>query len=224
MFGFKNNLKEKPIVEEKYINRIVDFTCISPTVTRKELERALCVAYKNKYYSIVVNPINVSYAKSFADLRLKSSIKVVSTIGFPLGETPTEVKLYEIKKALSDGADELDVVLCVSRVKAGDYSYVKNEISRIMKASKRSVVKIIVETANLTKTELNKVCALCHKYKVNYVQTSTGFANGGATIEDVEIIKNNKLEAKASGGIENRSQAIVMLRAGATRIGTSREI
>ena len=224
MFGFKKSSKEKPIVDEKHLNRIVDFTCILPTMTKKELERAMCVAYKNKYGSIVVNPINVNYARSYVDYRLKSALKVVSVIGFPLGETPTEVKLYEIKKALSDGADEFDVVISISKVKSGEWSYVKNEISRVVKAAKRNVVKIIVETACLNKTELNKLCALCHKYKVNYVQTSTGFANGGATIEDIEIIRSGKLEAKASGGIENRSQAIVMLRSGATRIGTSREI
>lgn len=227
MFGFGKKTKEKLIVEEKHINKIVDYTCISPVITKKELERAMCVAYKNKYYSIVVNPINVSYARSYIDYRLKSAIKLVSVIGYPLGETPTEVKLYEIKKALADGADELDVVLAVSRVKMGDWAYIKNEISRLMKAGKRNVVKIIVETANLNKTELNKVCALCAKYKVNYVQTSTGFANGGATLEDIELIRNSagsRSEVKASGGIENRSQAIILMRAGASRIGTSREI
>ena len=227
MFGFKRRSESKQEVSEKHLNKIVDFTCISPILTKKELERAMCVAYKNKYCSIVVNPINVAYARSYIDLRLKSTIGLVSVIGYPLGETPTEVKLYEIKKAIADGADEIDVVVAVSRIKMGDFAYIKNELSRIMKATKKKVVKIIVEASSLNKSELSKVCALCAKYKVNYIQTSTGFASGGATIEDVELIKSasqNKCEVKASGGIENRAQALVMLRAGATRIGTSREI
>ena len=227
MFGFGRKKNDKMIVDEKRINRIVDFTCISPVLTKKELERAMCVAYKNKYYSIVVNPINVSEARAYIDYRLKSALKLVSVIGFPLGETPTEVKLFEIKKAISDGADEIDVMIPVSRVRMGDYAYVKNEISRIMKASKKHVVKIIVESSYLNRTELNKISSICAKYKVNYLQTSTGFAQGGATIEDVEMMlsaSGGKCEVKASGGIENRNQAVILLRAGATRIGTSREI
>ena len=227
MFGFGRKSGSKQEISEKHLNRIVEFTCISPLITRKELERAMCVAYKNKYNSIVVNPINVEYARSYIDLKLKSTINLVSVIGYPLGETPTAVKLFEAKKAIADGADELDVVIAVSRIKMGDYAYIKNEISRIVKANRKHVVKIIVEASSLNKGELSKVCAICAKSKVNFVQTSTGFASGGATIEDIELIKNstqNKCEAKASGGIENRSQALVMLRAGATRIGTSREI
>lgn len=224
LFGRKTVATE---VNEKQLNRIVDYTCISPLITLKELERAMCVAYKNKYHAIVVNPINVEFARSYIDLRLKSTISLVSVIGYPLGEVQTEVKLFEIKRAILDGADELDVMISVSRIKMNDWGYVKNEISRIMKAAKKHVVKIIIESSALTKTELSKVCSLCAKYKVNYVQTSSGFADGGATIEDVEIIKSTcqgRCEAKASGGIENRNQALVMLRAGATRIGTSREI
>ena len=227
MFGFGKKQSPLKEVSEKHLNRIVDYTCISPLITKKELERMMCVAYKNKYKSIVVNPINIEFARTFIDLRLKSTIGLVSVIGYPLGETPTEVKLCEIKKALGDGADELDVMLAVSRIKMNDWGYIKNEIYRIMKACKKHVVKVIVESSSLTKGELTKVCSLCAKYRVNYVQTSSGFLNGGATIEDVELIKTTcqgRCEAKASGGIENRTQALVMLRAGATRIGTSREI
>lgn len=226
MFGFakKTNNVE---VSEKHLNKIVDYTCISPLITNKDLERMMCVAYKNKYHAIVVNPINVEFARSYIDLRLKSAISLVSVIGYPLGETTTDVKLAEIKRAIQDGADELDVMISVSRVKMGDWGYIKNEISRIMKSAKKHLVKIIVEASCLNKSELSKLSSLCAKYKVDYVQTSSGFASGGATIEDVEVIKNvcqGKCQVKASGGIENRTQALVLLRAGATRIGTSREI
>ena len=226
MFGFgkKTGVTE---INEKHLNKIVDYTCISPLVTKKDLERMMCVAYKNKYHAIVVNPINVEFARSYIDLRLKSSIELVSVIGYPLGETLTDVKLLEIKRVLQDGAGEIDVMLPISRIKMGDWGYVKNEISRVMRSAKRHIVKFIVEASALTKGELSKVCAICAKYRVNFVQTSSGFVDGGATIEDVELIRNScqgKCDVKASGGIENRSQALVMLRSGATRIGTSREI
>ena len=190
-------------------------------------EKKLCVAYKRKYYSICVNPINVKFAASYVNLKLKNTIKVGTVIGFPLGETSTDVKLYELKKAISDGAEEVDVVLCVSRIKSGDFAYVKNEISRIVKASKKVVVKIIIETCYLTKTEIERVSLLCAKNKVDFIQTSTGFGTGGAGIEDIQIISDTvrgKCQIKASGGIENATQAIIMARAGAVRIGTSREI
>lgn len=227
MFGFGKKKKQELVVDEKHINKIVDYTCISPVATKKELERAMCVAYKNRYHGIVVNPINVEYVKSYVEYKLKSALNIVSVVGFPLGETPTEVKVYEIKKAVSDGADELDVMIAVSRIKMGDWAYIKNEVSRIMRASKRCVVKIIIETASLNRAEVNKVCSICAKYKVNFVQTSSGFANGGATIDDIELMRaavGERCEIKASGGIENRNQAILLLRAGAARIGTSREI
>ena len=227
MFGFGKKQFHMQEISEKHLNKIVDFTCISPLITNKELERMLCVVYKNKYKSIVVNPINVEFARSYIDIRLKSTISLASVIGYPLGETPTEVKLFEIKKALSDGADEIDVMLAISRIKMGDWGYIKNEISRIVKAGKKHIVKIIVEASSLTKNELTKVSCICAKYKINYVQTSSGFASGGAMIEDIELIRSatqGKCEVKASGGVENRTQAIIMLRAGATRIGTSREI
>ena len=130
MFGFRKKSESEVFVDEKHINKVVDYTCISPTLTTKELEKKLCVAYKRKYYSICVNPINVKFAVSFVNLKLKNTIKVGTVIGFPLGETSTDVKLYELKKAISDGAEEVDVVLCVSRIKSGDFAYIKNEISR----------------------------------------------------------------------------------------------
>ena len=228
MFGlFRRRKNADDEVSEKNVNKIVDYTIISPTATKKELERAMCVAYKNRYYSVVVNPINVEFARSYIDLKLKGMLKLVVVVGFPLGENCLDTKIYEIKKALAQGADEVDVAISVSRIKMGEYSYVKNEVSRIAKACRKAVVKIIIESSSLNRTELSKVVSICAKYKVNFVQTSTGFAGGGATIDDIELIKNTankKCAVKASGGIENRNQAIIMLRAGATRIGTSREI
>lgn len=226
MFGFskKNN---GGVVDERRINKIVDYTCISPLMTQKELEKKLCIAYKNKYYLVCVNPINVKFAKSYSSVKLKGQVLIGCVIGFPLGETTIDTKVYEIKKAISDGAEELDVMLAVSKIKAGDFNYVKTEISRIVKAAKKKVVKIIVESSSLTRVELSRVSALCARCHVDYIQTSSGYASGGATIEDIETIveaSKGKVKVKASGGIETSSQAVIMTRAGATRIGTSREI
>ena len=226
MFGFnKKNLGTT--VDERRINKIVDYTCISPLMTQKELEKKLCVAYKNKYYSVCVNPINVKFASNYATVRLKGQVVIGTVIGFPLGETTIDTKVYEIKKAISDGAEEVDVMLAVSKIKSGDFNYVKTELSRVMKAAKKKVVKVIVETTSLTKVELSRVSALCAKCHIDYVQTSSGYASGGATIEDIETIieaSKGKVKVKASGGIETATQAVIMTRAGAVRIGTSREI
>lgn len=227
MFGQKNQNDNVFNIDDKNINRIVDYTLLSPTVGAKDLEKFLCTAYKNKYYAVCVNPVNVAYARKYIDYKFKGNLKVVSVIGFPLGENLTETKIFEIKQAIKDGADEVDVVAPISRILSGDYNYVKYEISRVARAAKKIVVKVIIETALLSKQEIIKISALCAKYKIDYVKTSTGFADGGATPEVVEIIKSavkNKCGIKASGGIQTRVQAVNLVRAGATRIGTSREL
>lgn len=227
LLGFKKHKQTTGCIDEKHINKIVDYTCILPTLTKKELEKKLCVAYKNKYYSVCVNPVNVKDAKDYCEFKLKGTVKVVCQVGFPLGENTTEAKVFELKKAISDGADEVDVMVSVSRVKMGEWGYVKNELSRLVKAAKKHTVKAIIETSVLTKAELYKICSICVKARVDYVQTSSGFAGGGAEIETIgQIVEatGGKCKVKASGGIENTTQAIIMMRAGADRIGTSREI
>lgn len=214
-------------VTEKNINKIVDYTCILPTLTKKELEKKLCVAYKNRCYSICVNPVNVKDAYDYIKVKLKGALKLVCQVGFPLGESATETKVFELKKALQDGADEIDAMISISRIKSGDYSYVKNELTRLRRACKKHILKVIVETSVLTKVELSKVCSICAKCKIDFIETSSGFAGGGAELDDIESIKNycgSKCEIKASGGIETARQAIIFVNAGATRIGTSREI
>ncbi len=214
-------------IDEKSINKVIDYTLLDPSATKKDVEKFLCVAHKNKYYSVCINPINVNFAKKFIEYKFKDSLVISCVIGFPLGENLTETKVYEIKRAIKDGADEFDVVAPISRIKEGDWGHVKNEISRLRKATKKKVLKVIIETALLTRTEIEKVSVICSKCRVDFVKTSTGFADGGASPEVVEIIRNaikKSCGIKASGGIATKAQAINLLRAGATRIGTSREI
>lgn len=227
MFGAKIKNDYGAKVDEKHINKVVDYTLLSPCTTAKDLEKFLCTAYKNKYYAVCVNPINVAYTRHFVDIKFKGALKVVSVIGFPLGETLTDTKVYEIKQAIKDGVDEVDVVAPISRILSGDWAYVKNELVRISRATKKVVSKLIIETAVLSKQEIIKISQLCVKCKIDFVKTSTGYADGGASPEVVEIIKSavkNKCGIKASGGIQNKVQALNLMRAGATRIGTSREI
>ena len=227
MFGQKGENVGGVNIDDKNVNKIVDYTLLSPATTAKDLEKFLCTAYKNRYYAVCVNPINVAYARKYIDYKFKGNLKVACVVGFPLGENVTETKIFEIKQAIKDGVDEVDVVAPISRILSGDWNYVKYEISRISRAAKKIVVKVIIETALLSKQEIIKISSLCAKYKIDYVKTSTGFADGGATPEVVEIIKSavkNKCGVKASGGIQTRVQAVNLVRAGATRIGTSREL
>lgn len=214
-------------LDEKNINKLVDFTNLNPVATHKDLERFLCTAYKNKYACVVVNPVDVEFCKQFIDYKFKSSIKVASVVSFPLGADTIESKILQIKRAIKDGADEIDAVITLSKIKMNDWSYLKIELSRLRKACRKKVLKVVIETAVLTKQEIEKICILCARARVDYIMTCTGFADGGASPEVVDIIRSaikDKCGIKASGGIETKAQAVNLIRIGASRIGTSREI
>ncbi len=212
-------------IHEGNLNSITDYTLLKPNATRQDIDNFLNVAHKNCYFAVCVNPINVAYVKKYLDLKLKSTMKVCTVIGFPLGEHTTDVKVCEAKRAISDGADEIDMVAAISRIKSHDWDYVKNDISRVVRASKGKVVKVIIETAYLTRDEIIQMTKICIKARADFVKTSTGFANGGATPDIIELIASvakNKIQVKASGGIASKFDAMNMVRMGATRIGTSR--
>lgn len=228
MFG-RNKIKNDYgiNIDEKSVGKIVDFTFLAPTATKRDLEKFMCVASKNKYACVCVNPINVEFCKTFVNYKFKTGLKIASVVGFPLGESSVETKVFEAKHALKQGADEIDVVIAISRVKEGDYLYLRQELLKLRRVCRKSVLKVCIETALLSKQEIEKVSMLCVKCRVDYIMTSTGFAGGGATPEIVEIIRNvvkNKCGIKACGGVETKVQAVNLLRVGATRIGTSREI
>lgn len=206
------------------LNKMVDFTLLDARATSNDIEKLCDIAYKNKYYSVCVNPCNVSYAKGYIFSKLNNAVKVATVVGFPLGANTIETKLFEAKQAIENGADELDVVINIGKAKAGDFEYVKNELSKIKKAAKKLVVKAIIETCYFDQNDIVRLCKTCVAAKVDYVKTSTGFGTGGATIENVKLIANEvagKCKVKASGGIRSREQAIQMVHSGANRIGTS---
>lgn len=212
--------------EEKIskINSLVDFTLLDSRATIYDLEKLCDIAYKNEYYSVCVNPANVSYVKGYIAKNLNNALKVVSVVGFPLGANSTSIKCLETKECLASGADEIDVVINIGKVKEGKFDYIKNELKRIRKIAKGLILKAIIETCYLDKNEIVKVARVCVASKIDYVKTSTGFGSGGANVDDIKLISDTVKGAckiKASGGIRDRAQAVLMYNAGADRIGTS---
>lgn len=220
---FKKNKKEEEPV--KTIPEMVEFTLLDPRAVEKDIQTLINVAIKNNFYGVCVNPCNVSTARSYIDNIVKSETVVISVVGFPLGANSIQTKVAEAKQAISDGADELDVVINIGKLKDGDYAYIKSELSRIVRISKGRVVKAIIETCYLTREEIKSVSKICEKARVDFIKTSTGYGTGGARVEDVSLIYEtvrNKCAIKASGGIRTRAQAEELIRAGASRIGTSK--
>ncbi|WP_297497357.1 deoxyribose-phosphate aldolase, partial [Thermococcus sp.] len=164
------------------IAKYIDHTNLKPYTTRDDIVRLCDEAIKYNFYAVCVNPYRVKLAKNY--LREKNAdVKVASVIGFPLGATPTEVKVFEAKKALEDGADELDMVMNIGALKDGDYEYVKNDIAGVVKVAhgRGAKVKVIIETCYLTEEEKVKACELAKEAGADFVKTSTGFGTGGAT-------------------------------------------
>lgn len=220
MFRFSKNIKS----EFNDVNSKVDFTLLDPRATYEDLEKFCDVAFKNRYYSVCVNSVNVAYVKGLISKCYPNALKVCSVIGFPLGATSISTKYLEAKEALQNGADELDVVINIGEAKQGNFLYVKDELSKIKKLAKRKVVKAIIETCYFDKNEIQRLCKICMQAKVDFIKTSTGFGTGGATEEDVLTIKKTvggRCSIKASGGIRTRAQAIKLIELGADRIGTS---
>ncbi len=215
------------IIEPQSLSQMIDFTLLDPRAITKDIHTLVNVAIKNNYYSVCVNSSNVSTAKNYINNTLNTVLAVVSVIGFPLGASSTVSKVAEAKQSIIDGADELDVVINIGKLKDGDIDYVKNELLKIVKVSKGRIVKAIIETCYLTREEIKLVCKACEKAKVDFIKTSSGYGTGGATVEDVLFIKEcvkGKLQVKASGGIRTRAQVEELIRAGASRIGTSRAL
>lgn len=216
-------MENKKLSEMFVLENKIDFTLLDPRATESDLEKLCDIAYKHSYYSVCVNPANVPYVKGYIDKNLEG-LKVVSVVGFPLGANSIEVKCSETKEVIQNGADEIDFVVNIGKVKQGKFDYVKNELKRIRKVCKGKIVKAIIETCYLTKNEIVKLSKLCVQAKIDYVKTSTGFGIAGANLEDVKMIYDivkGFCGVKASGGIRTREDAIKFLNLGATRIGTS---
>lgn len=206
------------------LKNYIEHTLLKQDATKEELEKLLDEAVKYEFLGICVNPVNVAFAKKYLG---DSKVKIVTVVGFPLGASKPEAKAYETKLAVEDGADEIDMVLNVSAMKDKDFNAVQSDIETVKAACGDKKLKVILETDLLTREEIENACKLCVNAKADFVKTSTGFVkNGvGAKVEDVELMYKTVspygLEVKASAGIRDKEAAIKMIKAGATRLGTS---
>ena len=206
----------------KNIPQMIDHTLLKPEAKREELENLCREAIEYKFKAVCVNPYHVAYCK---DLLKESEVRVATVIGFPLGANTKEVKAFETKDAILNGADEIDMVINIGALKDKDYELVRDDIKAVVDAAKdKAIVKVIIETCLLNEEEKKMACQLAMEADADFVKTSTGFSTGGATLEDVALMKSvvgDRLEVKASGGVRDISTAKAMIDAGATRLGTS---
>ncbi len=199
----------------------IDHTLLKADATGAEIVKLCREALENRFYSVCINPSNV---KTAVDELQGSAVKVCAVIGFPLGATTTAVKTYETAEAVENGAAEVDMVIHIGALKGGDVQYVLNDISAVVRAAKGKTVKVIIETGLLNAEEKVLACRLAKEAGARFVKTSTGFGPGGATIADVQLMREtvgSDLGVKASGGVRTPEAVRQMIEAGATRIGTS---
>lgn len=208
------------------IKNYIEHTVLKADTSLKDVKKISKEAIENGFFGVCVPPYFVKATKK--ELK-NSSVKIVTVIGFPLGYSTTPSKAEEAKKAIDEGADEVDMVINIAALKAKDYAYVTNDISTIFSIVhiKGAKLKVIIETALLTKEEKLKALEICAEVQVDFVKTSTGFAKSGAKVEDIKLMRKNlpkKIKIKASGGIKTKEFAVELIEAGADRLGTSSSI
>jgi deoxyribose-phosphate aldolase len=204
------------------IAQVIDHTLLKPEVTEEEIRRLCDEGKRYGFASVCVNPIWVGLC---ADWLRGSGVKVCTVSGFPLGANKPEVKAKEAEMAIQDGADEIDMVANIGALRSGDFGWVEEDIKAVRHATgKGKILKVIIETAVLTNEEKIRATQIIMACGANFVKTSTGFGYNGATVEDVMLLKKvvvDKIKIKASGGIRDYNTAVELIKAGASRIGTS---
>ncbi len=203
------------------LNRYIDHTVLKATTTKEDITKLCIEAKEYNFYSVCVNGCYVEQAKKEL---MNSEVKIAAVIGFPLGAMSQEAKVFEADKSIKAGANEIDMVLNVGFMKSGMTEEVGNEIKSIKNIIGKNVLKVILETCYLTKEEIKIACQLDVDAGADFVKTSTGFGTGGATFEDVELMKSvveGKAEIKASGGVRDLETATKYIEMGVSRLGTS---
>jgi deoxyribose-phosphate aldolase len=208
------------------VSHLIDHTLLKPDATQDQVAQLCYEARKYGFASVCVNP---SYVKLCADLLKDSDVVVCTVIGFPLGATSTETKVFEAQKSLRDGAAEVDMVINVGGLKSHDYELVERDVAAVARAvhAGGAILKVIIEAALLTDEEKVAACQLAKVAEADFVKTSTGFGPGGATAEDVALMRHvvgSGMGVKASGGIRSYADAKKMIAAGASRIGASASV
>ena len=200
--------------------RMIDHTALKANTTVSQIDE-LCIEAKQYNFASVC--VNSSWVSRCAKNLENSEIKVCTVIGFPLGATSTESKAAEAATAIQQGAEELDMVINIGKFLDADFDFVKNDITAVVDAARGRTMKVIIEICYLNKEQIIKACQLSEKAGAHFVKTSTGFGSGGATVEAIRLMRQTVpyLGIKASGGIRNRQDTLMMIEAGASRIGTS---
>lgn len=203
------------------LNKYIDHTILKATASSADVQKLCAEAIEHEFYSVCINGCYIADAKH----RLQGTdVKVAAVVGFPLGAMTTAAKVFEAKEAIENGASEIDMVINVAKLKDGEFDYVENEIRQIKEAIGDNVLKVIIETCYLTDEEKVKACELSLVAKADFVKTSTGFGTGGATYEDVKLMKSvvgDNAKVKASGGVRDKETAQKYVDLGAERLGTS---
>jgi len=211
-----------PVRED--LAQMIDHTLLKPDVAREDLAKVCEEARTYRFASVCVNSANVGFVKKMLS---GSGVMTVAVVGFPLGASSSSAKAFETKQAIRDGADEIDMVVNIGALKSRDHALVFDDIYAVVQAARQHPVKVILETSKLNHDEKVIVCALSKAAGAAFVKTSTGFGGGGATIEDITLMRaivGPELGVKASGGVRDESGAEAMLAAGATRIGASASV
>lgn len=209
-------------LDNSQLAKFIDHTLLKPEASLNDIQKLCNEAKEFGFYSVCVNPTWVDYCFQY----LKTTdVKICTVIGFPLGSIRTEIKIKEAEIAIEDGAEELDMVINIGKLKSFDYSYVFNDIKLLAELTKKYhiILKVIIETCLLSDEEKIIVSSICKQAGADFVKTSTGFSTGGANLYDVRLMKlaAEDLRVKASGGIKSRYDALRFIAAGASRLGTS---
>ncbi|MFN7115836.1 MAG: deoxyribose-phosphate aldolase [Saprospiraceae bacterium] len=203
----------------------IDHTILKADCTFEDIKRICTEAVQYQFAAVCIPPFYVSHAADFL-MGANAKVKVATVVGFPMGYAQTPAKVEEVKRAIDDGASEVDAVINLCAVKNGNWNYVRNDIDSMVMAAhlKGKSIKIILETGLLTEDELRRLADICLEIKPDFVKTSTGFNGEGATVEVVSTLKhllNDQIKIKASGGIRTREDALRLIDAGAKRVGSS---
>jgi deoxyribose-phosphate aldolase len=205
----------------KKLAGMIDYTNLKRDANKIDIKR-LCDDAKEYYFKCVV--VNPSYVRLCKELLDGSDVNICTVVGFPLGANTSKIKFFEAKDAIENGADEIDMVMNTGAFKSGLDDYIKKDINGVMVASGGQIVKVIIETALLSREEKIRACEIVEESGAHFVKSSTGFGAYGATVDDISLMKESvgeNMGIKASGGIKDLQTALDMIEAGATRIGTS---
>lgn len=207
------------------LSKFIDHTVLKAETSEKAVEKVCKEALDYKFASVCINPCNVKLASKLLE---GSEVKVCTVIGFPLGANTSKVKAFETEDAIANGAHEVDMVINIGKLKDKDYDYVREDIKAVVNAAKgKALTKVIIETCLLTDEEKVKACELAKEAGADFVKTSTGFSTGGATPDDIKLMRETvgpEMGVKASGGVRNIDDAEAVIKNGATRIGASSSI